>query len=66
MDHPYVLGKHLQTETNNPDEQIVIDKDLLRDIRDHFAYDAWDKANTSSEILLEKLDSLYPFLNQPK
>ena len=45
-----------------PDEPIVVDKDLLQDIRNHLAYDAWDKANTSSEVLLNKLDSLYPYL----
>lgn len=45
-----------------PDGPIVIDKDLLQDIRNHLAYDAWDKANSSSEILLSKLDNLYPFL----
>ena len=37
-------------------------KDLLQEIRNHLAYDAWDKANTSSEVLLNKLDSLYPYL----
>ena len=49
---------------SNPDAtHEVIDKDLLQDIRNHLAYDTWDKANTSSEILLNKLDSLYPYLS---
>ena len=39
----------------------LIGKDLLQEIRNHLAYDARDKANTSSEGLLNKLDSLYPY-----
>ena len=46
------------------DESVLINRDLLQDIRDHLAYDAWDKANTSSEVLLDKLDSIYLFLKQ--
>lgn len=45
---------------------VVIDKDLLQEIRDHLAWDGSDKLNPSSEILCDKLDSLYPFLNQSK
>lgn len=47
---------------DNLKSKTLIDKDLLQEIRNHLAYDAWDKANTSSEVLLNKLDSLYPYL----
>lgn len=46
-----------------PDGPIVIDKDLLQDIRDTLDNEASD-GNAYCKELIDKLDNLYPFLNQ--
>lgn len=46
-----------------PDGPIVIDKDLLQDIRDTLDNEAID-GNAYCKELIDKLDNLYPFLNQ--
>ena len=44
-----------------PDGPIVIDKDLLKEIRDAFDNEAGD-GNEYCAYLCDKLDNLYPFL----
>lgn len=46
-----------------PDGPIVIDRDLLQDIRDALDNEASD-GNAYCKELRDKLDNLYPLLNQ--
>ena len=46
-----------------PDGPIVIDKDLLKEIRDALDNEA-SNGNIYCKELRDKLDNLYPFLNQ--
>ena len=53
------LGTHQDVKI--PDEPIVIDKDLLQEIRDTLDNEAGD-GNKYCAYLRDKLDNLYPFL----
>lgn len=52
---------NIHQDVKIPDGPIVIDKDLLKGIRDAFDNEAGD-GNTYCEELRDKLDNLYPFL----
>ncbi len=47
-----------------PDGPIIIDRDLLQDIRDTLYFVGRDEGYYHCAGLCDKLDSLYPFLNK--